>query len=425
MATIRQVKRTGNWEAIVRRKGHKPISATFESYEEAEGWATLEEARIIGERRGGRAVEAARGLTLAQILDKYESEITPTKRRPELELSLIKFWRDTELADRPLRDVDAVAIQAVVNRIRDDRPPRDLKTQAEIDAWRRREKRRSPNRVRLYLALLSHVFTVGRKNWKLGLGNPVRDVERPSVPKLAARRPVRADLLRVLAVCSPKLRQYAEIAIETGMRRTELAELDWSQVKFGQQIIELYEGQTKSGRAREVSLSPRALELLRGKWKEDGEPNLGRLWDIEDPHSWTTAWRKACKRAKVDPRRCNIKGLRHERGGSLGAAGWSPVQIAQQLGHEQWSTSRIYTDVRSAEIIERLAEVPPVLGVDNGTIATSDTRNASAGSNGGTARANSRTRRASAADDTARKTETVARSGNDGLGAESKREGAR
>lgn len=55
------MKRTGNREAVVRRKGHRPILATFRSYEEAEGWATLEEARIIGgESRGGRAVEAGR-----------------------------------------------------------------------------------------------------------------------------------------------------------------------------------------------------------------------------------------------------------------------------------------------------------------------------------------------------------------------------
>lgn len=331
MATIRREKRTGSWEAIIRRTGHPTVSATFDEYAEASAWAVLEEAKILGERRNGRAVRAAHELTLGQVLDQYEREVSARKRRPELEKSLVNFWRGTELADRPMREVDAVAIQTVIDRIRDDQPPADLKTAEEIAAWRKREERRSPNRVRLYLALLSHVYTTCERRWKMGIANPVRAVERPSVLD-KRRRPDMRAVRKVLAAASTPLRQYAELLLETGMRRSELARLEWSQVAWKDNVIALREGETKSGKPRDVPLSPAAVTLLRKMWRAAGRPKKGRIWTIEDAHSWSTAWRRACKRAKVDPSDCTLHGLRHERGGSLGEAGWTASRSPHSSG---------------------------------------------------------------------------------------------
>jgi integrase len=45
------------------------------------------------------------------------------------------------------------------------------------------------------------------------------------------------------------------LAIETGMRRSKLARLEWPQVNFAKNVIRLQAGPTKNNQARSVPLS--------------------------------------------------------------------------------------------------------------------------------------------------------------------------
>lgn len=346
MATIRREKRTEKWEAIIRRKGHKTVSGTFDSYEEAEGWATLEEARVVGRR----AAFAALQLTLGQLLDRYEKEISAHKSRPDLERSIIRMWKDSPLADRALGDLEAGDYQSWIDE---------------------QAKRVGYNRLRLYRALVSHLYTICRRRWKIpGLGNPAADVE---IPRDNARayvgRPAPDERLldKVLAACNERLRTFMLILCETGMRRGELATLTWDRVKFQRRIVMLEK--TKNGRPRAVALSPTALSLFQGLRPQGVEKPSGSVWSIKDPHSWSKLWRDACKRAGVPSSEVWLHDARRLRTSELYARGWQIPEVMSAVGHRTWQMSREYTDLEAERLAERLAREEGEDGDDKGETA--------------------------------------------------------
>ena len=77
MASIRQMPR-GRWQAIVRRKGHRPQIQTFDAQQDAKQWARLIESEI------DRAIFVDRGpserVTVQELVDRYTREVVPKKK---------------------------------------------------------------------------------------------------------------------------------------------------------------------------------------------------------------------------------------------------------------------------------------------------------------------------------------------------------
>ena len=57
----------GKWRALVRRKGHKPISKRFAKEAQAKAWARKMEAKI----ELGLAQNPLITITIAKLIDKY------------------------------------------------------------------------------------------------------------------------------------------------------------------------------------------------------------------------------------------------------------------------------------------------------------------------------------------------------------------
>lgn len=87
----------------------------------------------------------------------------------------------------------------------------------------------SPNTVRLDLALLSHLFTIAVKEWGMArLVKPVMQIRKPKLPQGRDRRLLPGELNRILSDSeSPVLSDLVLFAIETAMRRSELAGMTW------------------------------------------------------------------------------------------------------------------------------------------------------------------------------------------------------
>jgi integrase len=89
--------------------------------------------------------------------------------------------------------------------------------------------------VRLELALLGQLFTIAIKEWGGGLPvNPVLNIRRPSPAPGRNRRLWAAEEKKLFAAVdkhsNPMLRWIVRIAIEAGMRSSEIATLRLSQV---------------------------------------------------------------------------------------------------------------------------------------------------------------------------------------------------
>lgn len=99
MATIRK-RRTG-WQVQVRRINHSPISKTFRLKSDAEVWARQKEVEIDDQTEPGEQFRL-RGLKVRHLLEKYELEVTSTKKSQSQEKAIINQLLQESFADCPI-----------------------------------------------------------------------------------------------------------------------------------------------------------------------------------------------------------------------------------------------------------------------------------------------------------------------------------
>ncbi|EHW5566465.1 site-specific integrase, partial [Escherichia coli] len=180
-------------------------------------------------------------------------------------------------------------------------------------SWHHYLKIYAPATVLRRLALLSHVFNVSRKEWGMeSLLNPVEAIRKPQ-PKNARTR--RLETQRVLsektsvtpgkeiateiehiiaATHSAVLPAIILLALETAMRRSEIAELRWRFIDLEKRVAHLPD--TKNGNARDVPLSTKAVTLL-SHLKECSKQTDDKVFDMR-ADAITRAFDRAVKRAR-------------------------------------------------------------------------------------------------------------------------------
>lgn len=243
------------WRAQIRRLGHKPLSKTFPLKGQARAWADkTEEALLIGRRPDTTKH------TLANAFQRYAKEVSPSKRGSR--------WEQLRLAALGLHPLARHPIAAVtsddIGRMRDDSL-----------AGRHRKRAVSGSTVRREMNLLDSVFEAARKEWKWIGVNPVKDARKPAEPDARRRRVSDAERKTMTEhLTGPAGVQVAagfELGIETGMRAGEMWSLERPQIDLKGRVAHLLK--TKNGAQRDVSLSPKAVRLIRAQLT-DGRQRL-------------------------------------------------------------------------------------------------------------------------------------------------------
>ncbi|MGN4191787.1 tyrosine-type recombinase/integrase [Burkholderia gladioli] len=247
------------WQAKIRRTGYPQQSKTFDTRVDAERWARA----IEREMDRGRFVSSteAESTTFTEALDRYEREIASNKRGAVQEKSIIRILRHSWLAKRSLAGVR----RADIAKLRDE--------------WC---ETHSPATVVRRLAVISHLFTIARKEWGLeSLSNPVELVRKPTVKNERirrisnfgpdAQRGTSTDELAYVkaASASAYLPALIDIAVETAMRRSELISLGPAHVDLTKRVARL--AMTKNGTARDVPLSSKAVAVFEELSKDGRE----------------------------------------------------------------------------------------------------------------------------------------------------------
>jgi integrase len=239
MATIEK-RGEGQWRAKVRRAGHKPLSQTFETFDEAKKWADVIEGKISdGEENVGK--EKERKARLRELLTRYRDEITPTKKGARQEGNRIDQWLAEPMADWVLTAVKST----------------------DIAAWRDRRtaEGKAPSTISNSMNLLSSVFRVAISEWGYQVTNPVTDLRRPKA------RPARwatltdadeADLLDACRAGPPWLVWCVRLALATAMRAGEIRRLRWCHIHPTHAHLPV----TKNEETRDVPLTAAALALI-------------------------------------------------------------------------------------------------------------------------------------------------------------------
>ncbi|MCB4787350.1 site-specific integrase [Delftia sp. Lp-1] len=234
----------------------------------------------------------AESTSLHEALERYLAEIVPAKKSATREASTIRMLIALPLALRPLASIRGVDIAAL------------------RDEWLQHY---APASVVRHMAVLSHVFSVTRKEWGMeSLANPVSAVRKPSVSnartrrittlagevnKTNAQRSTPSEELDcvIAASNSALLPTIIVLAVETAMRRSEIVSLCWEYVDLVRRVAHL--PATKNGSPRDVPLSSKAVEVLR-ILQERSEAMKGRVCNLR-ADAVTRAFDRAVKRARI------------------------------------------------------------------------------------------------------------------------------
>ena len=304
MATIRKLR--GRWQAQVRRRGMKPRCKSFDSKLEAEKWARDLEAQVdrFGAAPGTKILEST---TLGQLLERYQREISPTKRGSVQEIQRIDVLRRHDLAYRTLIGLSQQDIASF----------RDERLQSVAPSTTVRE-----------LAILSQVLEVAIRDWGLPLTkNVVKLVRRPVIRNERSRRLTGDEEQRLLDGCDggqlPYFKTLLILAIETGMRRGEILGLKWPDVSHNRRVLTL--ALTKNGSGREVPLSQREFDALMD-WKERAPVDQSTVFP-RTPGALEQAWRRLLLRAGITALR--FRDLRHESVNRLFEGGLNGIEVSE------------------------------------------------------------------------------------------------
>lgn len=326
----------------IRMKGFPLQTASFDRLTDARRWAQQTET-AIREGRYFKTREAQRH-TLAELIDRYTTDILPRKRDRAHTERQLTWWKE----------------QLGVYALADLTPPLIAEWRDKLAAGFPGDKPRSPATVVRYLAALSHCLSTAVKEYQWLDDSPLRKVSKPSEPRGRVRFLSDEERAALLAACeaspNPYLLPVVVLALSTGMRAGEIMALEWRDVDLTRGWLTLRE--TKNGTMRGVPLTGKALELVkehaRTRRRLDTPllfpgANPGKPVDLRQP------WEKALKQTGIEDFR--FHDLRHSAASYLAMNGASLNEIAAVLGHKTLSMVQRYahlSESHKAGVVERM-----------------------------------------------------------------------
>lgn len=341
MATI-VLTPSGTYKALVRMKGWPTTSKTFRLKRDAIDWARRTEDEMV------RGVYISRSgserLTVAEALLRYLKEVTPTKKPTTQRSEKISAQHLSSFLGK--YSMAALSSELVAS-YRDHR----------IAAGK------SNNTIRIELAMLSNLFTVAIQEWGLGLThNPVTVIRKPSPGKGRDRRLTTDEEKLLLETVdrhsNPMLGWIVRVAIETGMRQSEILSLRVHQVDMRNRVVRLVD--TKNNSARTVPLSLGATVVLKSAIDNPLRPKETDLVFFGEPgrdgnrrpYQFAKVW-GGIKEA-IGIADLHFHDLRHEAVSRLVEGGLSDQEVASISGHKSMQMLRRYTHLRAEDLVAKL-----------------------------------------------------------------------
>lgn len=206
----------------------------------------------------------AESTTLAEALDRYRREVLPQKKSQRVVVSQIKYLT-TAMGHMALAALTSSALAKY----------RDKRLAAGA----------APQTAKHDLSLISRVLNIAMKEWGIALphGNPVNQIKMPALPPGRTRRLVDDEETRLFDAARSYGGEVGRIipwAIETAMRRGEIAAMRWEHLDRRARVLLIPE--TKTGTPRRVPLSTRATGPGRSA-SPSGWQGLGHAPGLDQP----------------------------------------------------------------------------------------------------------------------------------------------
>lgn len=214
------------------------------------------------------------------------------------------------------------------------------------------------------LGLLRRVFNVARKQWKWKIQNPISEIEMPKVSNERVRYLDHGEqerLFKALDGLEEKwLKPCVTIAIDTGLRLSNVCNLQWSEVNLFNRLIAIDADKMKSADYIGIPLTERACQTFR---------ELQRVRAISDyvfhdngqriyPVKVQRAFRKALKAANIT--NFHFHDLRHCYCSYLRQQGVDLHTIASLAGHRDLRMTQRYAHLNVDNLRDVVAKLDSI-----------------------------------------------------------------
>ena len=325
MATIR--KHRQKWQVQVRRSGARPCSKSFQLRKDAEEWAREMERRADRQDLP-QDTKVLQQTTLRKLVERYVNSVTVRKRGAHFEGYVLRRFMRHPICSRRLSELRTEHFAAY----RDERllciKPSTLKRQL--------------NPVR-------HMFEVARTEWGLPLrSNPLHKLKLKARDRRRERRLRDGELERLIGATSscrnPHIQPIIRLAVTSGMRRSEILALRWTDVSHNERSLVIRDG--KNGQSRIIPLSAEALAVFHPYKRDDN-----RVFPVT-ANAFRLAWERVRRRAKMV--NLHFHDLRHEAISRFFEMGLSTPEVALISGHKDMRMLFRYSHATRQNILSRL-----------------------------------------------------------------------
>ncbi|MFL9867121.1 site-specific integrase [Paraburkholderia fungorum] len=328
------------WQARVRRIGFPTQTKSFSTKAEAEAWAR----EIEAEYDKGHAIDHkdANDTVLRDVLKRYLNEVVPTHKGHVPEGYVIRRLIRLPFASYSLANITGAAV---------------------TDYRDQRLGKVTGSTVRVELNILARVIETARRDWGVYLAaNPIRSVRLPKENAARERRLLPGEEERLLIECRAARAPYLEaaviVAIETGMRQSEILSLRWDRIEFERRVAVL--PNTKNGERRGVPLTHRAIAALKSmqsvheyKWRRQRTYTDDGPFSKIDANVIRHSFMRARDKAGIPDLR--FHDLRHEATSRLFEKGLNTMEVASVTGHKTLTMLRRYSHLSMDHLLAKLA----------------------------------------------------------------------
>ena len=316
MATFRKMP-SGEFQAIVRLKSINKYKV-FKFKSDAVRWATETESEI--ERGVFVDKTKAENTLLREVCERYCLDVLPKLKGAKSDQSRINVLNDL-IGNTQLTQINSVFLAKLRDQL--------------LNTY-------SPQTVIHYLNLISRLFKFALN--ELGLPIAMPYIKKPASPKGREQR-VSDDEIDALIKSSGShaLKVIIALAIETAMRREEIATLKWAQIEYP--LIKLVD--TKNGENRTVPMSKKAVELFKSLPRNID----GKVFKITSD-SITQAFERARDRCNLGHIR--FHDLRHEAISRLAKRVPNVIELSAISGHKDLQTLKRYYHTDPLELAKKI-----------------------------------------------------------------------
>jgi integrase len=186
----------------------------------------------------------------------------------------------------------------------------------------------SPATVNRELACLKTLFNKAVE-WGKAETSPAAKVKKFRENNARERILSPEEARRLIGCAAPAIRPVLIVALNTGMRRTEILSLKWRDVDFAKSFILIED--SKSGKSRKVPMNTFVYRILKDLPRTSSEYVFFNPGTNDHVKDIKTGFWAACRRAGLSGVR--LHDLRHTAASKMIEAGADLVTVSKILGH--------------------------------------------------------------------------------------------